>query len=199
MNMKKTLFVTVLVFCVFILSSCDYPEKSFQALQRENIPKEVTRNGAEQTLVDTNIGKKNYNQWLDFAEGIADELPHFTRIYEENLINPSKMPEELIEGIVRRGHKMLISGSSKAGKSFLLMQLAVALSQGNKWLGFQCKKSKVLYINLEIDPASFENRFVGIYKKLKLKPIPNEEIVVWNLRGEAMPLDKLVPDRKSVV
>lgn len=43
MNMKKILFVTVLVFCVFILSSCDYPEKSFQALQRENIPKEVTR------------------------------------------------------------------------------------------------------------------------------------------------------------
>jgi hypothetical protein len=41
--MKKILFVTVLVFCVFILSSCDYPEKSFQALQRENIPKEVTR------------------------------------------------------------------------------------------------------------------------------------------------------------
>jgi len=43
MNMKKILFVTVLLFCVFILSSCDYPEKSFQALQRENIPKEVTR------------------------------------------------------------------------------------------------------------------------------------------------------------
>ncbi|MFO7968711.1 MAG: hypothetical protein R6U15_01185 [Candidatus Izemoplasmatales bacterium] len=42
--MKKILFVTVLLFCVFILSSCDYPEKSFQALQRENIPKEVTRN-----------------------------------------------------------------------------------------------------------------------------------------------------------
>lgn len=44
MYMKKKLFVTVLIFCVFILSSCDYPEKSFQALQRENIPKEVTRN-----------------------------------------------------------------------------------------------------------------------------------------------------------
>ena len=44
MNMKKILFVTVLLFCVFILSSCDYPEKSFQALQRDNIPKEVTRN-----------------------------------------------------------------------------------------------------------------------------------------------------------
>jgi hypothetical protein len=32
-----------MVFFVFVLSSCDYPEKSFQALQRDNIPKEVTR------------------------------------------------------------------------------------------------------------------------------------------------------------
>lgn len=42
--MRKILFVTFLLFFVFILSSCDYPEKSFQALRRENIPKEVTRN-----------------------------------------------------------------------------------------------------------------------------------------------------------
>ncbi|MBM7454161.1 hypothetical protein JN09_001515 [Acholeplasma morum] len=41
--MKKTLIVTVLLFCVLILTSCDYPEKSFQALDRESIPKEVTR------------------------------------------------------------------------------------------------------------------------------------------------------------
>lgn len=41
--MNKILFVTVFLFCIFILSSCDYPEKSFQALQRDNIPKEVTR------------------------------------------------------------------------------------------------------------------------------------------------------------
>lgn len=46
---------------------------------------------------------------------------------------------------------MMISGASKSGKSFLLMQLAIALSEGGKWLGFQCKKSKVLYVNLEID------------------------------------------------
>jgi RecA-family ATPase len=88
---------------------------------------------------------------------------------------------------------MLISGSSKAGKSFLLMELAVALSEGIKWLGFQCKKSKVLYINLEIDRPSFINRFIQIYKAMKLKPKYNHDIAIWNLRGEAMPLDKLVP------
>jgi hypothetical protein len=41
--MRKILLVTIMVFFVFVLSSCDYPEKSFQALQRDNIPKEVTR------------------------------------------------------------------------------------------------------------------------------------------------------------
>ena len=152
----------------------------------------VTRKGVVQTLVDTNIGRRNWNEWLDFAEGIVDELPALTYL-DEALANPPKLPPELIEGIVRVGHKMLISGSSKAGKSFLLMELSIALSEGMKWLGFQCKKSKVLYVNLEIDAASCINRFAEIYKALKFKPKYSHDIVLWNLRGRAMPLDKLVP------
>lgn len=152
----------------------------------------VTRNGVLQTLVDTNIGRLNWNEWVDFTEGINDQLPSF-EFMDVPLANPPAVPPELIKGIVRVGHKMLISGSSKAGKSFLLMELAVALSEGIKWLGFQCKKSKVLYINLEIDRPSFINRFIEIYKAMKLKPKHSHDIAIWNLRGEAMPLDKLVP------
>lgn len=152
----------------------------------------ATRKGVIQTLIDTNIGRRNWNEWLDFAEGMADELPSLTYL-DEALLNPPKLPPELIEGIVRVGHKMLISGSSKAGKSFLLMELCIALSEGLKWLGFKCKKSKVLYVNLEIDAASCINRFSEIYKALKMKPKYSHDIVIWNLRGRAMPLDKLVP------
>ena len=152
----------------------------------------VTRNGVLQTLVDSNIGRLNWNEWVDFTEGINDQLPSF-EFMDVPLANPPAVPPELIKGIVRVGHKMLISGSSKAGKSFLLMELAVALSEGIKWLGFQCKKSKVLYINLEIDRPSFINRFVEIYKAMKLQPKHSHDIAIWNLRGEAMPLDKLVP------
>jgi RecA-family ATPase len=152
----------------------------------------VTRNGVLQTLVDTNIGRKSWNDWVDFAEGVNDQLESFENL-DEAMLNPPKIPDELISGVVRAGHKMIISGSSKAGKSFLLMELAVSLSEGIKWLGFQCKKSKVLYINLEIDRPSFINRFMEIYKALNLKPKHNGDIVMWNLRGEAMPLDKLVP------
>ena len=85
----------------------------------------VTRNGVVQTLVDTNIGRRNWNEWLDFVEGITDELPSLTYL-DEALANPPELPEELIEGVVRLGHKMLISGSSKAGKSFLLMELCIS-------------------------------------------------------------------------
>lgn len=152
----------------------------------------VTRNGVMQSLIDTNIGRKSWIEWLDFAEGVGDELPSLTYLSEE-LLNPPKLPEELIKGIVRCGHKMLISGSSKAGKSFLLMQLCIALSEGLKWLGFECKKSKVLYVNLEIDGASCINRFAKIYEALKIKPKHADNIVIWNLRGHAVSLDKLVP------
>lgn len=152
----------------------------------------VTRNGQIQTLITTNIGRKSWVDWLDFVEGANDELPSLTNLADE-LKSPPKLPEELIEGVLRCGHKMLISGSSKAGKSFLLMELAVALSEGAAWLGFKCKKSKVLYVNLEIDPASCINRFSEIYKALKIPPKNSKDISIWNLRGHAVPLDKLVP------
>ena len=152
----------------------------------------VTRNGQMQTLIATNIGRRSWVDWLDFVEGADDELPAFTYLGEA-LRDPPELPAELIEGVLRCGHKMLISGSSKAGKSFLLMELAIALAEGRKWLGFQCRKSKVIYVNLEIDPASCINRFSEIYKTLKLTPTHSQDIIIWNLRGHAVPLDKLVP------
>lgn len=152
----------------------------------------VTRNGQMQTLIATNIGRRSWVDWLDYVEGADDELPAFT-LLGEALENPPKLPNELIKGVLRCGHKMLISGSSKAGKSFLLMELAVALAEGKKWLGFECKKSKVIYVNLEIDPASCINRFSEIYKAQNIKPQYPNDIYIWNLRGHAVPLDKLVP------
>lgn len=142
----------------------------------------------------------NQNGWLEsnIDDGFKDEdydsdgLPEVISV-DTFLNNLPKQPPELIEGVVRVGHKMMISGASKSGKSFLLMQLAIALSEGGKWLGFQCKKSKVLYVNLEIDRASFIHRFTDIYGALKLKPKHSHDISIWNLRGIAMPLDKLAP------
>lgn len=152
----------------------------------------VTRNGNRQYLVATNIGRKSWTDWLDYAEGATDELPGMVALdaYKDN---PPRLPEELIKGILRCGHKMLISGPSKAGKSFALMELCIAIAEGKSWLGFPCKKGRVLYVNLEIDPASCIMRFMKIYEALGWQKKHMDDIIVWNLRGHAVPLDKLVP------
>ena len=104
---------------------------------------------------------------------------------------PPRRPAPLIEGVLRRGHKLLLSGSSKAGKSFLLMELCVAIAEGTPWLGFQVQKGRVLYVNLEIDPASAIHRFLAIYKALGLEPRHMADVELWNLRGQSLPMDQL--------
>jgi len=177
----------------------DFLEKQGVAIDKQNrnpsrlsrMPG-LTRNGNRQYLVATNIGRKSWTDWMDFVEGVTDELPPMESLAEYK-DNPPKLPEELIQGILRRGHKMLISGSSKAGKSFLLMELSVDIAEGKEWLGFPCRKGRVLYVNLEIDPASCINRFLKIYEALKMPKENMDNIVIWNLRGHAVPLDQLVP------
>ena len=152
----------------------------------------VTRNGKAQYLAATNIGRKSWADWLDFVEGNGDNLPEIE--YLSDFIDdlPEQAPE-LIAGILRQGHKMLLAGQSKSGKSFSLMELCVAIAEGKKWLGFRCRQGKVLYINLEIDPASVKHRFADIYHALGIPWTNGRNIMVWNLRGYAMRLDELAP------
>jgi RecA-family ATPase len=75
-----------------------------------------------------NSYKNNYYGWDDIED---DGLPPITS-FAELLTNPPELPEEVIEGVVRQGHKMMISGASKSGKSFLLIELAIALAEGQK-------------------------------------------------------------------
>lgn len=152
----------------------------------------VTRNGKMQYLAGENIGKKSWSEWLDFVDGICDDLPEIEYL-SDFIENPPDQPPELIAGLLRQGHKMLMAGPSKAGKSFALIELCIAIAEGRKWLGFQCRKGKVLYINLEIDPASVKHRFRDIYDALKIPWKNGQNIMVWNLRGYSQTLDKLAP------
>lgn len=61
-----------------------------------------------------------------------------------------ELPPEIISGIVRQGGKLLLAGASQSGKSYLLVELAVAVATGSTWVGFACAKGRVLYVNLEI-------------------------------------------------
>ena len=105
----------------------------------------------------------------------------------------SDLAPELIHGVLRQGHKMLIAGPSKAGKSFALIELSIAIAEGHKWLGWQCEQGKVLYVNLELDRPSALHRFKDVYDAMNLPPASVGNIDIWNLRGKTVPMDKLAP------
>ena len=152
----------------------------------------VIRNGNKQFLIDTNIGKKDWNEWKEWIESVNDDLPDPESLAAE-WDNMPKLAEPLIEGVLRQGHKMLIAGPSKAGKSFALIEMCIAIAEGKKWMGWQCTQGKVLYVNLELDRASCLHRFKDVYESSGLKASNLANIDIWNLRGKSIPMDKLAP------
>lgn len=152
----------------------------------------VERNGRKQFLIDTNIGKESWNEWYEWIEGINDDLPEPEGL-EEVWGNLPKLSPCLIDGILRHGHKMLIAGPSKAGKSFMQIELCIAIAEGRKWLSWHCAKGRVMYVNLELDRASCLHRFKDVYTAMGIQPENLQNIDIWNLRGKSVPMDKLAP------
>ena len=152
----------------------------------------VTRKGRKQFLVDTNIGAASWNEWKDWLEGVNDDLPDITPL-ESVFDNLPPLEPSLIDGVLRQGHKMLVAGPSKAGKSYALIELAIAIAEGWDWLGFHCAKGRVMYINLELAQASCLHRFADVYKAIGRTPRSLHNLDIWNLRGRAVPMDKLAP------
>lgn len=152
----------------------------------------IVRNGHKQFLVDTNIGKATWPEWREWIESINDNLPDpetLSSVWE----NLPALSAPLIEGVLRQGHKMLLAGPSKAGKSFALISMAIAIAEGRRWLGFQCSQGRVLYVNLELDRASCLHRFRDVYHALGWAPAHIDSIDIWNLRGNSVPMNALAP------
>lgn len=96
----------------------------------------------------------------------------------ETLDELDKHLDPFIKGLVRdEGQTILITGGSKSGKSQLAIQLALALANGDEWLGFKMRPPVstidgekvhdcILYLNLEIPPRTFRYRLKMIAKRL---------------------------------
>ena len=153
----------------------------------------ILRGDKRQALLETNIGKSCWDEWVDWLEAETDELPE-TESLADDWESLPPLADALITGVLRKGHKMLLAGPSKAGKSFALIELCIAIAEGRPWLGrFSCAQGKVLYINLELDRASCLHRFKDVYTALGLPPQNLRNIDIWNLRGASVPMDKLAP------
>lgn len=177
---------------------CDKQNKNASRLSR--MPG-VTRNGRRQLLLATNIGEESWDAWRKWAEESEDDLPDAV---SGDWDAPIRLKPPLIgqtdeDCILRQGAKLIVVGDSKMGKSYTLIDLAEAIAVGGEWLGMQCTKGKVFYVNLEIDPEEFRWRQHKVWDERPecldesyLADV-NANFVRWDLRGYATNLDTLAP------
>ena len=107
----------------------------------------------------------------------------------ELLSTPPIIPPELIHGLLHQGSKMIMGGASKGRKSWMLLDLAVCVSTGKKWWGFDTTQGSVLFLNLEIQPAFICKRLEWIRQERSLDHLP--DLNLWNLRGYAASMEEL--------
>jgi AAA domain len=125
------------------------------------------------------------------ADNINDGLPTIVDA-ADFLAQPQDMPPELVAGILHKGSKLAFGGSSKSFKTWSLLDLAISVATGARWLGFSTAQGKVLFVNFEIQAHAWQRRIVAV-AQVKGVEIQVATIHLWNLRGHAADFRHLVP------
>ena len=137
----------------------------------------IKRDKLNATFEDFDVIKDPYSEPADDADD-KPTLPAVTDADSLVAAFPDK-PEQLIEGVIGLGDKLILSASSKAGKTWLMLHLAYAVQNGDEWLGHQCKKADVLYVNFELTEPWLAERFRMITRDKHFQEPPS----ILNLRG----------------
>ncbi len=95
-----------------------------------------------------------------------------------------KLRPPIIHGLLREGETMNIIAAPKTGKSWLVLDLALAVATGRDWQGFPCESGKVLLIDNELHPETSASRIrkVRVARGAALARI-GERIFIDNQRG----------------
>jgi len=159
----------------------------------------IKRGDNWQHIVEYTSEFDSFEEWEEWISEEMDDLPDPEDLFTEENFNTQLSPE-VISGILRQGRKMILTGASKAGKSFLLIELAIDIALGRNWLGHYCSKNKVLYINFELARDSFIDRLKEICTHLYIDPkLLSGTLDVLTLRGMAKPFRELLPGVKHKV
>ena len=133
-----------------------------------------------------------------YSIAIEDPLPppKFFSLSQMIEINrdPSTLPNQIIEGVLYKGSKMIISGSSKAGKTLSLLHLGLAVANGQPWMGHNTHKegSKVIYLDFELKPRLAARRIAEIVRVNPGYLPTTQNFLYCGLRGQSRTLEDLV-------
>lgn len=129
----------------------------------------------------------------------APPTPQFVSVRQLMAACPALRPP-VIEGLLREGETMNLIASPKTGKSWLVLDLAIAVAMGRPWLGrFPTVAGDVLIIDNELHGETSANR---IPKVAKARGIGTDEfadsVFIRNLRGGLQDLVSLGPYFRAI-
>ncbi len=151
------------------------------------------RGDKKQYVISEKCGMAKWEDWVEWIEDQKDDLPPFECMGDVDFDNLPPLKKEIIHGILREGHKLSLTGPSKGGKTWDMLELLTAFSCGGKWHGWQCTQEKTLYVNMEMDERSILHRIRDVFRELGVDYKHRDMIDVWNLNGKSRPLDQLAP------
>ena len=106
------------------------------------------------------------------------------------IAHPEPMAEVVVEGLLRRGETANIIASTKTGKSWLGLQLLLAVSTGGDWLGLRCAKGPCLLIDNELHDRTIQNRLHSSAAAAGITT-PGDSLKYVTLRGDWLSLQEL--------
>ena len=111
------------------------------------------------------INSENTEAGAENEETPKLNFDYFTSLITNRNISTAKPSPVLISDTLRQGEVLCVAGPPKIGKTMCMIKLASALQNGGEWLGRDCTKSKVLFINPEVSEATFHARERKVNKK----------------------------------
>ena len=106
---------------------------------------------------------------IDAADFVSEPLPE---------------PSQLISGILHKGSKLALGGSSKSFKTWSLLDLGLCVAYGIPWLNFQTAQAQVLFVNFELQTWTVQQRIEALASARGVKFEP-KRLFIQNLRGHA--------------
>lgn len=129
---------------------------------------------------------------------VAKSLPDIIR-YKDIRTTEIPRPDVLVEGLLHRGCKLILGGTSKSNKSWSLLDLAMSVATGQPWWGLETRRTAVMYLNFELQPAFLKERVLCI---AGARPGFDQDsldtnLLVWNLRGHNADVTLLRPQLEA--
>ena len=102
-------------------------------------------------------------------------------------------PKSIIQDVIQEGSLAVIAGESGTGKTWLIMDMAVAIASGQPWLGKAVTRSRVGFFDEEMGEWGWYSRLQMIERGRLLQDDRSWDVLVNHFSG----IDLLLPDGQN--